>query len=628
MTIEPPDKSLPRKPLRLWPGVVIVALQLVVWIGVPFFVPDAGGTAILAGLGGGLAVILWWLFFSRAPWLERVGALVLAPLAVLAVKPFVDPTIARAGMGNMLYFFSIPLLCLALVAWAAATRRLSAGPRRAWLIAALLLGCSVFTLIRTAGVSGEGSADLHWRWTPTPEERLLAQGGEPLASSPVAKAPVESQPAPASEPPSASAPPGAKAPEKRAEGAAHGPAASPAAPPPTVSKAADADWPGFRGPARDGVVRGVRIATDWSASPPVPLWRRAIGPAWSSFAVHGELVYTQEQRGEEELVSCYKLHTGEPVWRHGDPIRHWDSEGGPGPRATPAIRDGRVYSFGGTGRLNALDAGSGAVVWSRDAAADAHVETPGWGFAGSPLVVGDVVIVAASGRLAAYDAASGEPRWLGPEGGGGYSSPHLATIGGVPQVLLLRGARSTSVAPADGTLLWEHKAPQPGVSIVQPALTADGDVLVAAGDQMGGSGIRRLAVAHGPAGWSVEERWMSKGLKPYFNDFVVHEGQAYGFDGGILACIDLANGERKWKGGRYGHGQLVLLPEQDLLLVLSEQGELVLVKATPDAFAEVTRVPAIQGKSWSHPALVGDVLLVRNSEEMAAFRLVRASATD
>ena len=160
---------------------------------------------------------------------------------------------------------------------------------------------------------------------------------------------------------------------------------------------------------------------------------------------------------------------------------------------------------------------------------------------------------------------------------------------------------------------------------MQPALTADGDVLVASGDSMGGNGIRRLAVAHGPGGWSVEERWMSTGLKPYFNDFVVHKGHAFGFDGGILACIDLADGQRKWKGGRYGHGQLVLLPDQDLLLVLSEEGELALVKATPDAFAEVARVPAIHGKTWSHPALVGDVLLVRNSEEMAAYRLARAA---
>jgi outer membrane protein assembly factor BamB len=264
-------------------------------------------------------------------------------------------------------------------------------------------------------------------------------------------------------------------------------------------------------------------------------------------------------------------------------------------------------------------------VWSRDAAADTGVETTGWGFASSPLVVGDLVIVAASGRLAAYDGASGERRWLGPEGGGGYSSPQLATIAGVPQVLLLRGARSTSVAPADGALLWEHKA-QPAVSIVQPALTPEGDVLVASGDAMGGSGIRRLAVVHGPGGWSAEERWMSTGLKPYFNDFVVHKGYAFGFDGGILACIDLADGQRKWKGGRYGHGQLVLLADQDLLLVLSEDGELVLVKATPDAFTEVAKAEALHGKSWSHPALVGDVVLVRNGEEMAAYRLVRAGS--
>jgi outer membrane protein assembly factor BamB len=292
----------------------------------------------------------------------------------------------------MMYILGVPFLCLGLVAWAALGRRLSRGGRLASLPIALALGATLLALLRLGGISGDGRADLHWRWTPTPEERLLAQGGEPLAAPPAAKAPVESQPAPASEPPAASAPQGARAPETRAEGTAHGPAASPAAPPPTASRTADADWPGFRGPARDGVIHGVRIATDWSASPPVPLWRRAIGPAWSSFAVQGELVYTQEQRGEEELVSCYRLHTGEPVWRHGDTIRHWDSEGGPGPRATPTLRDGRVYSFGGTGRLNALDAGSGAVVWSRDAAADTGVETPGWGFAGSPLVVGDVVI--------------------------------------------------------------------------------------------------------------------------------------------------------------------------------------------------------------------------------------------
>jgi outer membrane protein assembly factor BamB len=491
------------------------------------------------------------------------------------------------------------------------------------MVAAILLACGAFTLVRTGGISGEGHSDLHWRWTPTPEEQLLAQaGGEPaaLASPPAAKTPVEPPVAGAGEGKAAAplAPPAAKAPEKRRQAQA---ANEPAALPPAPSGAATgADWPGFRGPARDGVIPGVRIATDWAESPPVELWRRPIGPGWSSFAVRGDLVYTQEQRGDDEVVSCYRLTNGEPVWRHGDAVRFWESNAGAGPRATPTLSDGRVYAFGATGILNALDAGNGAVVWSRNAAADTGVETPGWGFAGSPLVVGDVVIVAASGRLAAYGVATGDRRWLGPTGGGGYSSPHLATIDGVAQVLLLRGARSTSVAPADGTLLWEHKS-QPGVSILQPALTVDGNVLIAGGDSMGGSGIRRLAVVHGPAGWTVEDRWTSRGLKPYFNDFVVNDGHAFGFDGSILACIDLADGTRKWKGGRYGHGQLILLPEQDLLLVLSEEGELALVRATPDQFTELARFPAIKGKTWNHPVLAGDVLLVRNGEEMAAFRL-------
>jgi hypothetical protein len=196
----------------------------------------------------------------------------------------------------------------------------------------------------------------------------------------------------------------------------------------------------------------------------------------------------------------------------------------------------------------------------------------------------------------------------------------VATIDGVPQILLLRGARTISVAPADGTLLWEHSW-QPAVSIVQPALVADGDVLIASGDAMGGLGIRRIAVTHGPAGWSVEERWTSRGLKPYFNDFIVHEGHAFGFDGSILASIDLTDGERAWKGGRYGHGQMVLLPDQDVLLVLSEEGELALISATPEKFTELARFPALEGKTWNHPVLVGDILLVRNGEEMAAFRL-------
>jgi outer membrane protein assembly factor BamB len=269
--------------------------------------------------------------------------------------------------------------------------------------------------------------------------------------------------------------------------------------------------------------------------------------------------------------------------------------------------------------LNALDARSGALVWSRNAAADTGRKIPGWGFASSPLVVDGLVIVAVSGQLAAYDLATGKPRWQGAYRGGSYSSPQLLTIGGLPQVVLLAGSGASGVSPADGALLWEHA--WEGVPIVQPATTADGDVLITSGDMSGGAGTRRIAVSHGVGGWSAAERWTSVGLKPYFNDIVVHKGHAFGFDGSILASINLEDGTRDWKGGRYGHGQLVLLRDQDLLLVLSEEGELALVRATPDQFTELARFKAIEGKTWNHPVLAGDVLLVRNGEEMAAFRL-------
>lgn len=387
---------------------------------------------------------------------------------------------------------------------------------------------------------------------------------------------------------------------------------------PPVPTAAEngADWPGFRGPERDGIIRGVRIETDWSVTPPVELWRRPVGPGWSSFAVRGEFFYTQEQRGEDEVVACYSLTTGDPVWRHSDKARFWESNGGAGPRGTPTLSGGRVYTFGGTGILNVLDAGNGSVVWSRNAASDTVTEVPIWGFSSSPLVVDDMVIVAAAGSLIAYDLAAGEPRWFSSAGGDCYSSPHLVHIDGIAQILLLNEAGAGSVAPADGTLLWEF--PWPGHPIVQPALAEDGDILISADEK---SGVRRITVARGPGGWTVEEQWSSVRLKPYFNDSVIHNGHAYGFDGPFLACIGLKDGARRWKGGKYGRGQFVLVADQDLLLVLSEKGYLALVEAAPDRFTELARFPALQGKTWNHPVLAGDVLLVRNSQEMAAFRL-------
>lgn len=565
-----------RQPLRLWPGVSLAILLVVLRYGAPLVAPDNGLLiAFLGGAGVALLIVLWWLFASRAPWVERLAAVALVAVALVATPSILHESIAKGNMSLMFPFFSLPFMALALVAWAAATRGFSRRLRLLSLVGAIALVCGVFALLRTGGNDTAGDHDFAWRWSPTPEELLLAEAGtEPI----MATTSVAGEDA-------------------------------------LAADAEPAEWPGFRGAERDGVVRGVRIATDWTATPPVELWRQPVGPGWSSFAVAGEVIYTQEQRGDDEAVAAYSAATGEPVWRHHDTARFWESVGGPGPRGTPSLHGGRVYTLGGTGVVNALEAADGSVVWSRDSAADTGAEPPYWGFSGSPLVTDELVVVAASGSLIAYDRTTGETRWTGPSGGDSYSSPQLSTLGGVEQILLLNGDGVSGVTPADGSVLWQHE--WKGYPIVQPAVAA-GNVLISVSDR---SGIKAVAVEHVDGGWTTTERWTTQGLKPYFNDFVIHQGHAYGFDGRILSCIDLETGDRQWKGGRYGGGQLVLLADQDLLLVLSEDGELALVSAQPDGYTELARVPAIESKTWNHPVVAGDVVYVRNAQEMAAFRL-------
>ena len=609
-----PSQPGVRKPLRLWPGVAAAVVLVLARFVVPALFPDAGLWALLASVIASVVIIVWWLFFSRAAWVERLGGIALMIAGIAAAHPFLDASIAGAGMGNMYYIYAVQLATLVLPIWALATRDLSVGMRRVTMVATIALACAFWTIIRTDGVSSSLlGGDFAWRWTPTAEQKLLAQApNEPAAVARVAAA------APVSAPVATPVDAEAAVPEAPATDASSEPAVVITAAPARV-----AEWPGFRGAGRDGVVHGMRIATDWAATPPVELWRRAVGPGWSSFSVRGDHLYTQEQRGEDEIVACYKVSTGEPVWMHRDPNRFYESNGGAGPRATPTLSGGRVFAFGATGVLNALDAATGVRAWSRNVATDVKRVIPGWGFTSSPIVVDDIVIVAASGTLAAYETATGNPKWVGPRQLGSYSSPHLATIDGVRQVILLSGSGAAGISPVDGSLLWESKY-EAGTPIVQPAVTADGDVLVNSISMTGGNGITRISLTKSDTGWAVTERWTSNSLKPYFNDFVVHKGHAYGFDGNILSSINLEDGKRNWKGGRYGNGQLVLLADQDLLLVISEDGELILVNATTDKFTEVARVPALDGKTWNHPVVVGDVLLVRNGEEMAAFRLPAA----
>ena len=490
-------------------------LLVVVRLICPIVVDEVMPIAMMGAVVGGLLILLWWLFLSRAPWSERLGVTVLMIAALFVTSRLVHESITGGAMGFLFYVWAIPTLGVALVAAVAASRRLSSRSRRASIVAAILLACGVWTFIRTEGVTSDlVGSDFRWRWTASPEQQLLAQAADnppapppalsergirqvegPAAVAETPKEPVATRTD--GSPAAPGAPTAAKAPETTPEPAA------------TAVKTSDpsdpgirrVEWPGFRGPDRDSIVRGVRIETDWSKSPPVELWRRPIGPGWSSFAVDGDVLYTQEQRGEQEVAAAYKVSTGKPVWQHRDAVRFWESNGGAGPRGTPTLSHGRVYTFGATGIVNALNAANGALIWSRNAATDTEEEIPIWGFASSPLVVGDLVVVAAAGRLVAYAAATGERRWLGPAGGAGYSSPHLATIDGVDQILLLRGSRTISVAPADGGLLWEHTW-EPGVGIVQPALVEGNSVLLSTGDGMGGVGMRRIAVSQksGPDG--------------------------------------------------------------------------------------------------------------------------------
>ena len=415
--------------------------------------PEQGGTAILAGVAGALVVLLWWLFFSRAPWLERIAAVAIMVGAVALTSRLVHESIANGMMGFMLYIYAAPVLTLALVAWAAASGRFSTPARRASMAGALLLGCGALTLVRTDGITGDAIADFEWRWTPTAEQRLLAGAAEN---------PSPSRPAPGDDAPGA-VPPSVESTVIPAQPAA---AITDAAPALGEHGRMRAEWPGFRGPARDSVVRGVRIETDWASHPPKELWRRPIGPGWSSFAVAGDRVFTQEQRGEDEVVSAYDLTTGEPVWTHRDAARFWESNAGAGPRATPTIDNGRVYTLGATGILNALDIRDGRVLWSRNAATDTGATIPDWGIASSPLALGDIVVAATAGSLAAYDAATGNPRWLGPKGGWGYSSPHAVTIDGVEQIVLVNGPGAIGVSPRTAAVLWNYE--WAGDSIVQP----------------------------------------------------------------------------------------------------------------------------------------------------------------
>jgi outer membrane protein assembly factor BamB len=583
----------PERRLRLWPAVVLVVVQWLV-ILVPGWVAPVTMAHFmgwfLGSLLGALGLALWWLLASRLRWADRwLGLAAFLGLGA-ATFPFWDESL-RDSQSNGLFFlviWALPVVTTAWVAWLVATPFLRWPVRRAGLLVVLLLAWGAFLLARTDGTYGSMKATFYPRWSPTEEQRFLALMAAGKLGS---KSAVDA----------AAVPPAALQP---------------------------GDWPAFRGPGRDGRLTGVRIATDWDQNPPRLVWRHRVGPGWSSFAMVGNRLYTQEQRGPDEVVVCYDADSGAERWSHKDPARFTETMAGPGPRATPTFHEGKVYALGATGRLNCLDAVTGRLLWPRDIVADTGAKVPQWGFAASPLVAQGVVAVFAGAEggksVVGYDAATGKPAWFAGEGQFSYCSPQPARLGGVEQLLIATDQGLTAIAPAGGAVLWRHDWPLPGEMsrIVQPALVGEGDVLLGTGF---GKGTRRVRVSHAGERWSTEAVWTSRALKPYYNDMVVHRGQVYGFDNAVLTCVSLEDGQEKWRARGYGNGQVLLLADQDLLLVLSEQGAVALVDAVPDGHRERARFQALDGKTWNHPVVAHGKLFVRNGAEAACYELAPES---
>ncbi len=394
---------------------------------------------------------------------------------------------------------------------------------------------------------------------------------------------------------------------------------------PDVAERLDLSYPEFRGPSRTGVFTNVRLNPDWQANPPELLWKRAIGEGMSQFAILGERAITQEQRGDEEWVTCYILTTGDILWHHADKARFATTIGGIGPRATPTIANGRVYALGATGILNCLDLSTGKRLWSRDIIAENEAELPAWGMSGSPLHVDSLVVVCAGGgsgrSLLAYHEISGDVVWSAGEHRADYSSPFLTTLAGRQQILIFNHVLIAGHDLKTGKQLWQFPWPGETERVAQPLVLSGDKVFASSGYGVGSKFFRVLEM---DGVFNTELLWESKRMKAKFANVVHLDGFIYGLDDGILACLDVKDGSRVWKRGRYGHGQLLLA--DTLLLILTERGELVLVEASPDGHREIAFFPALDGKTWNNPALAGDYLLFRNSQEAVAYRIPLADS--
>jgi outer membrane protein assembly factor BamB len=382
------------------------------------------------------------------------------------------------------------------------------------------------------------------------------------------------------------------------------------------------NWTDFRGPNRDGRYTATAIRTNWPREGLPRLWKQPVGGGYASFVVADGRAFTIEQRRNQEVVAAYDIQTGRELWTNGWNAFFQESMGGDGPRATPTYHEGRIYALGAAGEFRVLDAAKGTQLWRRNILAENSASNLIWGMSASPLIVDDKVIVLPGGptgsSVVAYNKVTGDPIWKALDDEASYTSPMVATIGGVRQIVVVTATRAVGLTVDKGTLLWEYPwVTFSGINVAQPiSFTHEGRHLIFISAGYGhGAAVFEL-VANGNR-FQTKTIWQNQRMNNKFTSSVLHNGNIYGLDESILASVNAVTGEQNWKGGRYGYGQIVLAG--DYLIVLTEEGDVVLVRASPARHEELARFSAIEGKTWNHPVIADGKLLVRNLQEMAAF---------
>jgi outer membrane protein assembly factor BamB len=413
------------------------------------------------------------------------------------------------------------------------------------------------------------------------------------------------------------------APATAAQQPAAGQPAAPGTTAPEQTAAAHASrnyWTNFRGPNRDGRYDEMAVLTAWPAGGLAPVWKQPVGVGYASFVVADGRAYTIEQRRRQEVVAAYDVSNGREIWTQGWNAEYTDTTGN-GPRATPTWDDGRIYALGATGELRCIDAKTGGVVWGKNILSDNGASNLSWAMAASPLIVDDKVIVLPGGTanksVVAYNKMTGAPVWKSQSDPQAYVSPMLVTLAGRRQIIVVSSSRVLGLVPEDGSLLWSYGwNTDMGINVSQPIMVDNNRFFISSGY---GKGAALVEVTGSGKSFSARAVWENINMKNKFNSSVLHEGYVYGLDEGILTCLDVKTGLRKWKGGRYGYGQVLVASGH--LIVSSDSGELALVKATPEQYSEVARFSAIEGKTWNYPAIAGGRLLVRNANQMAAYNI-------